>query len=70
MYIISSLNFHLFRSLQNSLNEHDFDSEETTERHLELCFIRKDVIFYERRILELPEKWQKIVDQNVKCIID
>lgn len=39
-------------------------SEEIIKRYLELYSVSKGRIFYERRILRLPERWQQIVDQH------
>jgi len=62
--------YHLFRSLQNSLNGRRFTSEEDIKRHLKQFFSEKDKKFYERGIMKLPERWQKIVDQKGQYIID
>ena len=54
--------FHLFRSLQNSLNGKNFNSLEDCIRHLEQFFVQKDKKFWEDGIMKLPEKWQKVVE--------
>ena len=54
--------FHLFRSLQNSLNGKHFNFLEHCKRHLEQFFAQKDK-FWEDGIMKLPEKWQKVVEQ-------
>ena len=38
--------------------------------HLVQFFADKDQEFYERGITKLPERWQKIIEQNGKYIID
>ena len=55
---IAPLDFHLFRSLQNSLNGKNFNSLEDCKRHLEQFFAQKDTKFWENGIMKLPGKWQ------------
>ena len=62
--------YHLFRSLQNSLNGKSFANDEAVKSHLDQFFADKDQKFYERGILNLPERWQKVIEQNGKYIID
>ena len=66
---IAPLDFHLFRSLQNSLNEKNFDSLEDCNRHLEQFFAQKDKKFWENGIMKLPGKWQKVVEQNNEYVV-
>ena len=61
--------FHSFRSLQNSLNGKNFNSLEDCKRHPEQFFARKDKKFWEDGIMKLPEKWQKVVEQNGEYIV-
>ena len=58
---IAPLDFHLFRSLQNSLNGKNFNSLEDYKRHLEQFFAQKDK-FWEDGIMKLPKKWHKVVE--------
>ena len=39
------------------------------KRHLEQFFAQKDKKFWEHRIMKLPEKWQKVVEQNGKYAV-
>ena len=39
------------------------------KRHLEQFFAQKDTKFWEGGIMRLPEKWQKIVEQNSEYIV-
>jgi len=55
--------FHLFRSLQNSLNGKMFASD-LIKQHLDKFLAEKDGKFYERGIMKLPGRWQKIIEQN------
>ena len=60
---IAPSDFHLFRSLQNSLNGKNFNSLEDCKRHVEQQFFaQKDKKFWEDGIIRLPEKWQKVVE--------
>ncbi|KOC59815.1 hypothetical protein WH47_10444 [Habropoda laboriosa] len=41
-----------------------FDRQEACENHLSRFFAQKPQKFYTDGIMVLPEKWQKVVDQN------
>lgn len=56
--------YHLFRSLQNSLNGLKLTSKEACENHLSQFFAQKTQKFYTDGIMALPEKWQKVIEQN------
>ena len=62
--------YHLFRSLQNSLNGVKLASQEACENHLVQFFAQKSQKFYSDEIMVLLEKWQKVIDQNSKYVID
>ncbi|CAK9827264.1 Histone-lysine N-methyltransferase SETMAR [Anthophora retusa] len=62
--------FHLFRALQNSLRGITFNSDEAVNQHLVQFFADKDRSFYKRGIMKLPERWQKVIEQNGQYIID
>ena len=62
--------YYLFRSLQSFLNGKNFNGDEAVKSHLVQFFADKDQNFYERRIMKLPERWQKVIERNVKYIID
>lgn len=62
--------YHLFRSLQNSLNGVKLDSREACENHLSQFFAQKPRKFYTDGIMVLPEKWRKIIDQNGAYLIE
>ena len=61
--------FHLFRSLQDSLNGKNFSSLEDCKRHLEQFFAQKGKKFWEDGIMKLPEKWQKVVEQKGEYVV-
>ena len=48
--------------------EKKFNSLEDCKRHLEQFFAQKDKKFWEDGIMELPEKWQKVVEQRGEYI--
>ena len=62
--------YHLFRSLQNFLNGKNFNNNEGLKSHLVEFFADKDQKFYEREIMKLPERWQKVIEQNRRYLID
>ena len=66
---IAPLDFHLFWSLQNSLNGKNFSSLEDCKSHLEQLFAQKDKKFWEDGIMKLSEKWQKVVEQKGKYVV-
>ena len=67
---LAASDYYLFRCLQNSLNGKTFNDDEAVKSHLVQFFADKDQNFYERGIMKLPERWQKIIEQNGKYIID
>ena len=62
--------YHLFRSLQNFLNGQKFQDGKEVKTQLEQFFALKNKEFYEKGIMILPEKWQKVTDNNGHYIID
>lgn len=56
--------YHLFRSLQNSLNGVNLTSMEACKNAVTQFFAQKPRKFYSDGIMVLPEKWQKVVDQD------
>ena len=66
---IAPSDFHLFRSLQNSLKGKIFNSLEDFKRQLEQFFAQKDKKFWEDGIMKLPEKWQKVVEQKGEYVV-
>ncbi|KZC14855.1 Histone-lysine N-methyltransferase SETMAR [Dufourea novaeangliae] len=61
--------YYLFRSLPNFLDGKIFTSNEEVKNHPDQFFASKDQKFYERGIMLLPERWQKVLDQNGQYII-
>jgi len=62
--------FHLFRFLQNFLNGKTFSSEDLIKQHLDKFLVEKDGKFYERGIMKLLGRLQKVIEQNGQYIID
>ncbi|KAF2347450.1 hypothetical protein FHG87_021794 [Trinorchestia longiramus] len=62
--------FHLFRSLQNSLNRKEFDSDEDVKSFLDIFFTNKEPTFFEQGIKNLPHRWQMVVDEHGNYFID
>ena len=54
--------YYLFWSLQNSMNSKTFNDDEAVKSHLLQFFADKDQKFYERGIMKLPERWQKVIE--------
>jgi len=62
--------YHLFRSLQNSLDGKTLTDKRAAENHLKKFFVHKPQKFYTDGIIKLPEKWQKVIDNNGQYILD
>ena len=52
------------------MNGKTFNDDEAVKSHLVQVFDDKDQKFYERGIMKLPERWQKVIEKNGKYIID
>ena len=62
--------YHLFRSLQNHLDEKRFDNRDELQRDIEDFFASKPARFYEEGIMQLPDRWRQVVDMNGTYIVD
>ena len=60
----------LFRFLQNFLNDKNFNNDDDIKSYLIQFFANKNQKFYERGIMMLPERWQKVIDQNGQHITE
>ncbi|CAK9806454.1 Mariner Mos1 transposase [Anthophora plagiata] len=67
---IAPSNYHLFRSLQNSMNGKTFKDKEVVKNHLDRVFADKPRSFYERGIMKLVERWQEVIDKDDQYITD
>ena len=66
---VAPLDFHLFWTLQNSLSRKNFNSLEDCKRQLEQFFAQRDKKFWEDEIMKLPEKRQRVVEQNGEQVV-
>ncbi|CAK9818965.1 Histone-lysine N-methyltransferase SETMAR [Anthophora quadrimaculata] len=62
--------FHLFRFLQNFLNGKKFDSMEACKDYVDQFIVQKDAIFWKNGIHKLPYRWQKVIEQSGKYIVE
>ena len=62
--------YFLFRSLLNSLNSKNFNNDDDIKSYLIQFFANKNQKFYERGIMMLPERWQKVIDQDGQLITE
>ena len=62
--------YHLFRSLQNSLMGTNFSNEDQVREFVENFFTSKLAEFYAKGIEELPDKWQQVIANDGEYIID
>ena len=56
---LALLDYHLFISMQNSLNGKMFNKPDDIKSHLIQFFVGRNQNFYEHVIMTLPQKWQK-----------
>lgn len=61
---IAPSDYHLFRSLQNSLVDKTFTTDSSIKLHLESFVEQKDKYFFESGIMALAERWEQIIVQN------
>ena len=61
--------YHLFRSLQNFLNGKNYSNNDDLKSHLDEFFAVKGQKLYQREIMKLPERWQKVIEQNGRYLI-
>ncbi|GBP07521.1 Mariner Mos1 transposase [Eumeta japonica] len=58
---IASSDFHLFCEMANGLADHRFHSYEEVKKWIESWIASKDMLFFQREIHILPERWEKVV---------
>ncbi len=61
--------FHLFRSLQWFLRDKTLETEEEVKSALDDFFASKDIIFYQRGIHCLVQKWKDVIIHKGKYLI-
>ena len=65
---IAPSDFHLSRSLQNHLDLRLFNSTDEIKKVLNVFLEEKQQSFYESGIMDLPQRWQQIIEQKGKYI--
>ena len=61
--------YHLFRFMQNSLNNKLFNDADDVKSHLINFFAGQNQKVYEHSIMTLPERLQKVIDKNGEYLI-
>ena len=67
---LTSSDFHLFHSLQNALNDKEFSHEDQEKTLVESFLISKPSEFYLRKLKNLPNKWQEVIQNNGEYIVN
>ena len=67
---IASLDYYLFRSLQNYLNDKTFEDEADLEKGLSEYFSSHSSALFHKGIYELPERWRQVVESDGGYFVD
>ena len=62
--------YYLFRSLHNHLVRIPFDDEADLKSDLEVFFSSLSKKFFEDGIVDLPKRWEYVIDNNSIHVID
>ena len=62
--------YHLFRSLRNHLVKKQFDDQAQLKSDLENFFSSLSRKFFEDGILDLPNRWEYVIDNNGIYVVD
>jgi transposase len=62
--------FHLFRALSNFLKEKHFNNLDHLKNDIQTFFESKTPEFYAEGILQLPQRWEMVLDSDGEYIID
>jgi histone-lysine N-methyltransferase SETMAR len=62
--------YHPFRSLRNHLSEKHFDDQAHLKPDLETFFQSHSKKFYEDDIMDLPKRWEYVIDNNGAYVVD
>ena len=57
-------NYHLFTALQRSVDDTEFQNEEDAKSFIESFIVSKPRDFWMEGIKTLPERWQKVIDNE------
>ena len=66
---LAPTDYHLFRSLQNSLSGKTFIDEDSVKRHIDCFFDSKPQEFYKHGIMTLVERWQEVIHNKGEYVI-
>lgn len=61
---VAPTDYHLFRDLQQEINGNDFKDLNELQEWVDNYFKLKPTKFYEDGIMQLPQRWQKIIANN------
>lgn len=67
---LAPTDYHLFRSLEHTLRDKQYDDQAHLEQDLREFFQSKPPEFYATGIRKLPTRWQEVIDNNGEYIID
>ncbi|CAK9827516.1 Mariner Mos1 transposase [Anthophora retusa] len=67
---LAPTDFHVFRSLQNALNGINLPDMQSCQNFLNDFFSQKTTEFYKKGIFKLPERWQKVINENGQYVIN
>ena len=62
--------YHLFRSLQNTLNGKNFNCLGAVQNHISNFFESKSNSFFSKGIFNLPNRWQTVINENGTYILE
>ena len=62
--------YHLFRSLRNHLVKKQFDDQAQLKSDVENFFSSLSRKFFEDGILDLPNRWEYVIDNNGIYVVD
>ena len=66
---IAPSDYHLFRSMQHYLDGKNYKSYENINKGLNDYFNSKPMMFYERGIKMLPDRWRKVISNDGNYIL-
>ena len=67
---LASSDYHLFHSLRNHLVKEQFDDQAQLKSDLENFFSSLSRKFFEDGILDLPNRWEYVIDNNGICVVN
>lgn len=61
---IAPSDYHLFRSMQNALSSFHFRTFDEVQKWIDDFIVSRDEYFYSAGIRQLPNRWQKVIDND------